>query len=71
VNGWVDTWSEGHAPPGPVIAVAHFGVILTQVQRALGLTPREAFAHKIENLSVTHLRQSAQGWHALEINRRL
>ena len=38
-----------------VIVVAHFGVILTQVQRALGIGAYEAFSHKIDNLSVTEI----------------
>ena len=43
-------------PPLPdVIVVAHFGVILTQYQRAAALTPYEALAQTIANLSVTCL----------------
>jgi alpha-ribazole phosphatase len=38
-----------------IVIVAHFGVILTQIQRAAGLTPTEAVAHQIDNLSVTCL----------------
>ncbi len=41
---------------GPdVILVAHMGTILTQVQRALGLSAYDTFARKIDNLSVTCL----------------
>lgn len=40
---------------GPFIAVAHIGVILTQVQAVMGLTAQEALAYKIDNLSVTTL----------------
>ena len=40
---------------GPFIAVAHIGVILTQVQHVLGLSAQEAIAHKIDNLSITTL----------------
>lgn len=40
---------------GPIIAVAHIGVILTQVQAVLGLTAKEAIANKVDNLSVTTL----------------
>lgn len=36
-----------------IIVVAHFGAILTQVQRGLGCTAYEAMAHKIDNWSVT------------------
>ena len=38
-----------------IIAVAHFGVILTQLQIALGITPYEAISYKIDNLSVTKI----------------
>ena len=38
-----------------IIAVAHIGVILTQVQRALGCAASEVLAHKIDNLSVTEI----------------
>lgn len=41
--------------PKHVIVVAHFGVILTQVQRALAIGGYEAFSHKIDNLSVTEI----------------
>ena len=36
-----------------IIIVAHFGVILTQFQRAANLTPPEALAQRVDNLSVT------------------
>ena len=55
VNAAVDR-INARFPGRHVIAVAHFGVILTQVQRAMGSTPYEAFAHKIDNLSVTEVR---------------
>lgn len=38
-----------------IIIVAHFGTILTQVQRALGVTPYDALSHTIDNLSVTQI----------------
>jgi broad specificity phosphatase PhoE len=36
-----------------IIAVVHIGVILTQVQRATGLSGYDTLSHKIDNLSVT------------------
>ena len=45
--------ASNHVPN--LVVVAHFGVILSQVQRALGLTAYQAFGHKIENLSITHV----------------
>lgn len=38
-----------------IIAVAHFGVILTQVQMALGVPAAKVLAHKIDNFSVTDI----------------
>jgi len=38
-----------------VIVVAHFGAILTQLQRARGITAQQVLGHKIDNLSVTEL----------------
>ncbi|WP_299683987.1 histidine phosphatase family protein [uncultured Tateyamaria sp.] len=42
--------------PKDIIVVAHFGVILTQVQATLGVTAEQVLAHKIDPLSVTTLR---------------
>jgi broad specificity phosphatase PhoE len=50
-----------------IIIVAHFGVILTQVQRALGIGGYEAFSHKIDNLSVTEISYNG-AWQAGRIN---
>jgi len=51
-------------PGNDIIAVAHFGVILTQLQQALQLDPSAAFGHKIDNLSVTELHFAQGAWHA-------
>ncbi|MFX0541692.1 histidine phosphatase family protein [Roseovarius sp. S4756] len=57
------------AHPGrDIIAVAHMGAILTQVQTALSITGYEAFGHRIDNLSVTSLRHDGARWHAEAIN---
>ena len=57
------------AHPGrDIVAVAHMGVILTQVQAALGVTAYEAFGHRIDTLSVTELHWHSAGWHAARIN---
>jgi broad specificity phosphatase PhoE len=55
-------------PGTDIIAVAHFGAILTQVQKALRVTAYEAFGHRIDNLSVTELHHSSEGWAAHCIN---
>jgi alpha-ribazole phosphatase len=51
-----------------IIIVAHAGVIVTQVQRALGVTPFQALAYKIDNLSVTQLVHDQAQWRAAVIN---
>jgi len=56
VDAAVDHLIAEHAK---VIVVAHFGAILTQVERALGITTKDVFAHKIDNLSVTHVNLGA------------
>jgi broad specificity phosphatase PhoE len=38
-----------------IVVVAHFGVILAQLRLALGLSPAEVLAQKIDNLSVTRI----------------
>lgn len=45
-----------------VIAVAHLGVILAQVQRARRLSAYEAFGHRLEPLSVTRVRAAGAAW---------
>lgn len=55
-------------PNRDIIVVAHFGVILTQVQNALKIGAYEAFGHKIDNLSVTELHIDGSKWHAARIN---
>lgn len=58
----------GQHPKRPVIAVAHMGAILTQVQRALRVSAYDAFSHKISNLSVTEVQYRTGAWHAEKIN---
>ncbi len=54
---------------GALVAVAHFGVILTQIARASGIVAREAFAHRIEPLSVTVLEsEGVARWKLLRVN---
>ena len=55
-------------PNRDIIAVAHFGAILTQVQTALNLNAFDTFAHKIDNLSVTELQVNNDRWTAIQIN---
>lgn len=57
-------------PGRDIVAVAHMGAILTQVQAALGISPYEAFAHRIDNLSVTELQWAEDAWRVQTINHR-
>ncbi|WP_170460924.1 histidine phosphatase family protein [Ruegeria arenilitoris] len=51
-----------------LVIVAHFGVILTQVQRALDMDAQRTFVHRIDNLSVTELAFDGRTWSAGRIN---
>jgi broad specificity phosphatase PhoE len=55
-------------PGRDIIAVAHFGVILTQVQIALGIAASKVLAHKIDNLSVTKISWGPDGAKVHAIN---
>lgn len=67
VSQKVDTLLQDHTGCD-IIIVAHIGVILTQVQLALGVPPQVAIGHKIDNLSVTRLCHDIAGWRAQVIN---
>lgn len=67
VNRAMDRLIGAHSGQDLVI-VAHFGVILTQIQRAEALTTEQAFAHRIDNLSVTSIRIGHDGWSLGQIN---
>lgn len=56
---------EGHVD---IIAVAHMGVILTQLQRATGKSAYDTLAQKIEPLSVTELIYSNASWTVGAVN---
>lgn len=51
-----------------IIAVAHFGVILTQIAMAGQMTPYQALGHKIDNLSVTRTDWDGTSWSIAAIN---
>ncbi|EPX81540.1 Phosphoglycerate mutase family protein [Litoreibacter arenae DSM 19593] len=75
-----ESWNELHARLRPkvdvlhrsayedVVIVAHMGVILSQIERALGVTPYKAMSHQIEPLSVTRIDVGPNGWRAEVIN---
>ncbi len=57
--------AEGHRD---IIAVAHFGLILTQLQRASGRTAYSVLAQKIDPLSVTQLSHTDGHWQVGVVN---
>ena len=63
VDALNDAYSGQH-----IIAVAHIGVIMTQIQRASGATPQQAIMHQIDNLSVTRLTHTSGQWSVAYIN---
>ncbi len=69
VDRVVDTLIAAHTGCDLVL-VAHFGVILTQVQRALDVDAQHAFGHRIDNLSVTEITRHNYGWTVGRINHR-
>lgn len=67
VDAEVDRLTREHSGKH-IIAVAHFGVILTQLQRAARLKATSAIAFKIDNLSVTRLENTGGHWRVLGVN---
>lgn len=67
VNVFVDRINRQY-PDQHIIAVAHFGVILTQLQRAAKMTASSAMTFKIDNLSVTRLEFDAPHWRVQSVN---
>ena len=67
VNVAIDALIAAHSGQD-LIVVAHFGVILTQIQRALNIPARKAFSHRIDNLSVTQISFGPTGWQTGAIN---
>ncbi|MGL6211306.1 MAG: histidine phosphatase family protein, partial [Paracoccaceae bacterium] len=68
---WAATDRLAAAHPGAdIVIVAHFGAILAALQRALDTSPEEVFAHRIDNLSLTELTHSPDGWQIGRINHR-
>ena len=66
VSTALDTLLDKHSE---LIAVAHMGMILTQIARAANLPARSALAFKIDNLSVTSLERLDGGhWRVLGVN---
>lgn len=56
--------------PRPVVVVAHMGVILCHLQRALGVSAYKAMSHRIDPLSVTETTFDG-AWRVASINHQL
>ena len=69
VDRGIDALIAAH-PGRDLVVVAHFGVILTQIQRAERLTAEQVFSHRIDNLSVTRITLTTDRWTADPINHR-
>lgn len=67
VSAYVDRLNQSHQGQN-IVAVAHFGVILTQLQRAGRMTARSALSFKIDNLSVTRLEFLDPDWRVQSVN---
>jgi broad specificity phosphatase PhoE len=51
-----------------IVVVAHYGVILTQIQRAGGMSAKAATSFHIDNLSVTRLEHLGNAWRIMGVN---
>ena len=67
VHAATDRLSTAH-PGANIIVTAHFGAILAALQRALDIPAIQVLAQKIDNLSVTELTLTPQGWQTGRIN---
>lgn len=66
VDAAADRLASMH-PGGDVVAVAHFGAILSQYART-PQAPDDVFAQGIRPLSLTRLRRGPSGWRCLEVD---
>lgn len=69
IRAAIDRLIAAH-PARPIVAVAHFGAILTHLSSAGGLAPYDALSHRIDTLSVTELTLGGDGWRIDRINHR-
>ena len=67
INCGVDRLIKNHRNKD-IIIVAHFGVILTQLQRATKMSAKSVLAFKIDNLSVTSIEHMGSAWRVLGVN---
>lgn len=76
-----ESWNDLHARLTPaldglltrhtgrdIVVVAHMGVIISQIERALDVAPYKAMSHAIEPLSVSRIDVASTGWQSVSIN---
>ena len=64
---FVDDLNASH-PDRHIVAVAHLGVILTQIELAGNISAYQAIGHSIGNLSVTRMDWDGSGWQLGVVN---
>lgn len=69
VGAFVDR-VNAEARVADVVAVAHLGVILTQLARARNIAPDAAIGQPVDPLSLTELHWHGSGWAVARINHR-
>ena len=67
INAAVDRLMAEHQGK-ELIIVVHFGVIISQIQRAEGASPKRAMRHAIDNLSLTRISFENGTWDIHRIN---
>lgn len=68
VNPYIlDTASRN--PGQPIIAVAHYGVILSHYMHAAAISAEAALEEHVRCLSLSHFRYLGQCWHVHDLNR--
>lgn len=67
-SGYADSLSD-RLPGRSIVAVAHFGTILTQIERSAPGGLHEALKYGLEHLSVTRIDRSDGEWRLIDANR--
>ena len=67
VNTAVDRLMTSY-PNYPLVIICHFGVVMSQLQRAEGKGAKHTLRHQIDNLSLTHLSNEQGIWSIHKIN---
>lgn len=67
VNAAIDRLMTSH-PNNPLVIVCHFGVVMSQIQRAEGKGAKHTMRHQIDNLALTHLSNDQGIWSVHKIN---